>query len=52
MDPPYKISLHRGFSALSEPDSVKLINRSSALQFKLTDAGPEFFAKGTSAGVL
>ena len=35
----------------SQPDGVKLINRIFALQFKLTD-GFEFFAKGTSAGVL
>ncbi|KAF9042296.1 hypothetical protein BJ165DRAFT_1529725 [Panaeolus papilionaceus] len=45
-----EVSLHLGFSAPSNP--VKLIPRSVALQYRLTDTGPEFFAKGTSEVVL
>ncbi|KAF9482929.1 hypothetical protein BDN70DRAFT_852386 [Pholiota conissans] len=45
-----EISLHPGFSAPSK--TIKLINRSTATQYRLTDVGPVFFAKGTSGGVL
>ncbi|KDR70034.1 hypothetical protein GALMADRAFT_128199 [Galerina marginata CBS 339.88] len=45
-----EVALHIGFSAPSE--TVKLIPRSAALQYRLTDIGPDFFAKGTSEGVL
>ena len=44
------MSLHQGFSNLLE--TAKPVNRNSALQYRLTDTGPEFFAKGMSAGVL
>ncbi|KAH9839817.1 uncharacterized protein C8Q71DRAFT_463760 [Rhodofomes roseus] len=46
-----EIALHAG--ACSTPThQVKAIPRSSALQYRLTDAGATFFDKGTSAGVL
>ncbi|PPQ68880.1 hypothetical protein CVT24_007689 [Panaeolus cyanescens] len=45
-----EVALHLGFSA--PPNPVKLIPRSAALQYRLTDTGPEFFAKGTSEVVL
>ncbi|KAF9527864.1 hypothetical protein CPB83DRAFT_767582 [Crepidotus variabilis] len=46
-----EISLHKGFSA-PDHDNVRLIHRSSAIQYNLVDSGPDFFAKGTSGGVL
>ncbi|KZT65043.1 hypothetical protein DAEQUDRAFT_814575 [Daedalea quercina L-15889] len=46
-----EIALHAG--ACCPPASqVKMIPRSTALQYRLTDAGATFFNKGTSAGVL
>ncbi|KIM40346.1 hypothetical protein M413DRAFT_446533 [Hebeloma cylindrosporum] len=45
-----EISLHPGFSVPS--DGVKLNPRNIATQYRLADTGPEFFAKGTSGGVL
>ncbi|KAF8874564.1 hypothetical protein CPB84DRAFT_1690054 [Gymnopilus junonius] len=45
-----EVALHPGFSA--PKDGVKLIPRSAALQYRLTDTGAEFFAKGTSESVL
>ncbi|KAF5313130.1 hypothetical protein D9619_003759 [Psilocybe cf. subviscida] len=45
-----EVSLHAGFSAPA--DTVKLVPRSMAMQYKLSDVGPEFFSKGTSGGVL
>ncbi|KAF8959840.1 hypothetical protein BDZ97DRAFT_1836152 [Flammula alnicola] len=45
-----EVSLHSGFSVSAE--TVKLIPRSTAMQYRLTDVGPVFFAKGTGGGVL
>ncbi|PPQ70457.1 hypothetical protein CVT26_013904 [Gymnopilus dilepis] len=45
-----EVALHPGFSA--PRDMVKLVPRSAALQYRLTDTGADFFAKGTSEGVL
>ncbi|KAF8886262.1 hypothetical protein CPB84DRAFT_1712444 [Gymnopilus junonius] len=45
-----EVALHPGFSA--PKDGAKLIPRSAALQYRLTDTGAEFFAKGTSESVL
>ncbi|KAH9487426.1 Elongator complex protein 6 [Psilocybe cubensis] len=45
-----EVALHPGFSA--PPNTIKLVPRSAALQYRLTDAGPDFFAKGTSQVVL
>ncbi|CAA7266451.1 unnamed protein product [Cyclocybe aegerita] len=48
-----EVALHAGFSYPSNNiNPVKLLSRSSALQYCLTEAGPEFFVKGTSGGVL
>ncbi|TFK37565.1 hypothetical protein BDQ12DRAFT_607492 [Crucibulum laeve] len=45
-----EIALHSGPGTIV--DGQKLIPRSLALQYKLTDNGPTFFEKGTSSGVL
>ncbi|KAF9560628.1 hypothetical protein CPC08DRAFT_818108 [Agrocybe pediades] len=46
-----EVALHPGFSAPCS-NTVKMIPRSAALQYRLTDSGPDFFAKGTSENVL
>jgi hypothetical protein len=45
-----EVALHPGFSV--PLDGVKFIPRNIATQYRLADSGPEFFAKGTSGGVL
>ncbi|RDB27283.1 Elongator complex protein 6 [Hypsizygus marmoreus] len=45
-----EIALHSGLSAI--PRTVKLIPRSSAIQYRLTDNGAVFFGRGTGGGVL
>lgn len=45
-----EVALHPGMATIT--GSVKLIPRSSALQYRLTDAGAVFFERGTSEGVL
>jgi len=45
-----QVALHAGPGTLR--GGVKLLGRSSALQYKLTDAGAVFFERGTGAGVL
>ncbi|KAF9006161.1 hypothetical protein BDQ17DRAFT_1399090 [Cyathus striatus] len=45
-----EVALHPGPSSIS--DSIKLIPRSTAVQYRLADTGPTFFQRGTSAGVL
>ncbi|KAF8999646.1 hypothetical protein BDQ17DRAFT_1308433 [Cyathus striatus] len=45
-----EVALHPGPSTIN--DSVKLIPRSAAVQYRLADTGPTFFQRGTSAGVL
>ncbi|KAJ3561890.1 hypothetical protein NP233_g9916 [Leucocoprinus birnbaumii] len=45
-----EIALHSGPSTPNGP--VKLIPRSSALQYRLTDTGAVFFERGTGAAVL
>lgn len=45
-----EIALHLGPSTPS--NSIKLIPRSSALQYRLTDTGATFFERGTGAAVL
>ena len=45
-----QIALHPGPSTLNSP--IKLIPRTSALQYQLTDTGPIFFERGTGAAVL
>ncbi|KAH9916326.1 uncharacterized protein B0H18DRAFT_1038612 [Fomitopsis serialis] len=46
-----EIALHAG-TCCPLTAQVKVVPRSSALQYRLTDAGATFFNKGTSAGVL
>ena len=45
-----KVALHAGPSA--KETKVKLIPRSWAVQYSLTDSGCVFFERGTSAGIL
>ncbi|PPQ69913.1 hypothetical protein CVT25_002471 [Psilocybe cyanescens] len=45
-----EVALHSGFSA--PPETIRLVPRNAALQYRLTDVGPDFFAKGTSEVVL
>ncbi|KJA22034.1 hypothetical protein HYPSUDRAFT_186727 [Hypholoma sublateritium FD-334 SS-4] len=45
-----EISLHPGFSAPLHP--ITYVSRSMATQYRLTDVGPVYFAKGTSGSVL
>ncbi|KAL9715604.1 hypothetical protein Ac2012v2_000046 [Leucoagaricus gongylophorus] len=45
-----EIALHPGPSTSNSP--IKLIPRTSALQYRLTDTGPIFFERGTGAAVL
>ncbi|KAF7295991.1 hypothetical protein MKEN_01413700 [Mycena kentingensis (nom. inval.)] len=45
-----QVALHAGPGIRA--DGVKLLPRSSALQYRLTDAGAIFFERGTGAGVL
>ncbi|GLB36869.1 putative elongation complex protein 6 [Lyophyllum shimeji] len=45
-----EIALHPGMS--TPPSAVKLIPRSSAIQYRLTDTGAVFFERGTGGGVL
>ncbi|KAF8060707.1 hypothetical protein FPV67DRAFT_303245 [Lyophyllum atratum] len=45
-----EVALHPGMSTPSS--GVKLIPRSSAIQYRLTDTGAVFFDRGTSGGVL
>lgn len=45
-----QVALHAGPGVLRS--GVKLLPRSSALQYKLTDGGAVFFERGTGAGVL
>ncbi|KAF8240221.1 hypothetical protein L208DRAFT_1449553 [Tricholoma matsutake] len=45
-----EVALHPGLG--TPPSGVKLIPRSSALQYRLTDSGVNFFERGTSEGVL
>ncbi|KAJ7647802.1 hypothetical protein FB45DRAFT_782758 [Roridomyces roridus] len=44
-----QVALHLGPGM---PHEVKLLPRSSALQYKLTDGGAVFFERGTEAGIL
>ncbi|KAF9455941.1 hypothetical protein BDZ94DRAFT_1285309 [Collybia nuda] len=46
------VALHVGPSTPLDADGVKLIPRSSAIQYRLTDTGPVFFDRGTAEGVL
>ncbi|KAG6830281.1 hypothetical protein H0H92_001547 [Tricholoma furcatifolium] len=45
-----EISLHAGLS--TPPSEVKLIPRTAAIQYRLTDTGANFFDRGTGGGVL
>ncbi|KAJ6509189.1 hypothetical protein C8R47DRAFT_12630 [Mycena vitilis] len=45
-----QIALHAGLG--TPRGGVRLLGRSSALQYKLTDGGAVFFERGTGAGVL
>ncbi|KAH6903399.1 hypothetical protein BKA70DRAFT_1194401 [Coprinopsis sp. MPI-PUGE-AT-0042] len=46
-----EVAIHAG-SLSKNAEPVKLIPRSAALQYRLTDNGPVYFEKGTSEGVL
>ncbi|KAJ7125283.1 hypothetical protein C8R44DRAFT_618674 [Mycena epipterygia] len=46
-----QVALHAG-PGVSPRNGVRLLPRSSALQYKLTDGGAVFFERGTGAGVL
>ncbi|KAG5641093.1 hypothetical protein DXG03_006038 [Asterophora parasitica] len=45
-----EVALHPGIS--TPASTVKLIPRSSAIQYRLTDTGAVFFERGTAGGVL
>jgi len=45
-----EVSLHAGPS--THDVAIKTISRSSAIQYRLTDAGSHFFERGTGGGVL
>ncbi|KAJ6537742.1 hypothetical protein B0H19DRAFT_1270155 [Mycena capillaripes] len=45
-----QVALHAGSG--TPRGGVKLLSRSSALQYKLTDGGAVFFERGTGAGIL
>ena len=46
-----QISLHPGASARPNGGAT-LIARNNALQYRLTESGPDFFERGTSESVL
>ncbi|KAJ7496712.1 hypothetical protein FB451DRAFT_1208510 [Mycena latifolia] len=47
-----QVALHAGPGVPPGYGGVKLLPRSAALQYRLTDAGAVFFERGTGAGVL
>ncbi|THH06370.1 hypothetical protein EW145_g4136 [Phellinidium pouzarii] len=46
-----EVAVHRG-PLLDDSDAVDAIKRSLAIQYRLSDTGPIYFGRGTSAGVL